>query len=88
MAGFGNMTALSSSGSSRPFDADRDGFVMGEGAAVLVLEEWEAASTRGVPILGESSGQRATPTPTTSRHRHRAELVRSRACGWPSPTPG
>ncbi|WP_208027928.1 beta-ketoacyl-[acyl-carrier-protein] synthase family protein [Rhabdothermincola sediminis] len=60
IAGFTNMTALSSSGVSRPFDRDRDGFVMAEGGAVLVLEEWESAQRRGATILAEVLGSAST----------------------------
>ena len=60
VAGFTNMTALSSSGVSRPFDVERDGFVMAEGAAALVLEDWGMAQARGAVILAEVLGSAST----------------------------
>ncbi len=56
MAGFQNMTALSSSGVSMPFSEGRDGFVMGEGGAVLILEALDIAVARGAKIYAEVLG--------------------------------
>jgi 3-oxoacyl-[acyl-carrier-protein] synthase II len=65
MAGFAAMKALSTRNdspekASRPYDADRDGFVLGEGGGVLVLEEYEHAKARGAKIYCEIAGQGLT----------------------------
>ena len=65
MAAFDNMRALSRSnndpqGASRPFDATRDGFVMGEGSGMLILEDLDLARSRGATILAEMAGYGST----------------------------
>jgi 3-oxoacyl-[acyl-carrier-protein] synthase II len=60
IAAFANMTALSTSGHSRPFDVRRDGFIMTEGSAALVLEDWDRAVARGATIYAEVAGSAST----------------------------
>lgn len=60
VAAFRNMTALSSSGKSCPFDIRRDGFVMTEGSAAVVLEDWDRAVARGATIYAEIAGAAST----------------------------
>ena len=88
MASFNNMGAISARNdapwrASRPFDAGRDGFVMGEGAAVLILERLDHAVARGARIYCELVGYAATAMPFTSRPRRKTDVGRLRPCGRP-----
>ena len=91
-ASFRNMQALSESGISRPFDARRDGFVMGEGAGVLVLEDAERAAARGATVLAEIAGYGSTtdahhltaPDPSGDPASHAIELALLDAGAEPS----
>ena len=79
IGGFGAMKALSTrnddpQGASRPFDVDRDGFIMGEGAGALILEEYEHAKRRGAKIYCEvaGGGMSADAYHLTATHPHGA----------------
>lgn len=60
VAGFRNMTAMSSQEVSMPFDEKRDGFIIAEGAGILVMEEWARAKARGANIVAEVLGSAST----------------------------
>jgi 3-oxoacyl-[acyl-carrier-protein] synthase II len=89
---FNSMQALSPTGISRPFDLRRDGFVMGEGAGMVVLEEAEAAAARGATVLGVVVGYGSTsdafhltaPEPTGAAASRAIELALTDAGATPA----
>ena len=93
VTGFSLLTALSTRNdeptrASRPFDRLRDGFVIGEGAAMVVLEDLERAQRRGAPHLSaRSSATERRPMPIASPISTRRDAVPLPACGWPLKMP-
>ncbi|MBQ8107311.1 MAG: beta-ketoacyl-ACP synthase II [Ruminococcus sp.] len=91
LSGFNNMKALSTAQeldkASTPFDANRQGFVLGEGAGVLCLEEYEHAKSRGANIIAELAGYGATgdayhmtsPSPTGEAAAHAMKMAYTEA---------
>jgi 3-oxoacyl-[acyl-carrier-protein] synthase II len=85
--GFGSfnvMQALSDMGISCPFDARRDGFVMGEGSGVLVLEDYDMAVARGATIIGEVAGFGST---SDAHHLTACDRTRSATSTPTAPRP-
>jgi 3-oxoacyl-[acyl-carrier-protein] synthase II len=86
IGGFNSMKALSTRnedpvGASRPFAVDRDGFVMGEGAGGLILEEYEHAKARGAKIYAELAGAAMTADAYHMTATHPEGWVRCGPCG-------
>ncbi len=93
LTGFILLTALSTRNdeptkASRPFDRDRDGFILGEGAGMLILEELEHARARALESMARSWATARRPMPSGSPTAMTRGEARSPACGKPWPVPG
>jgi len=75
LAGFTNMTAMSARRVSEPFSATRDGFVIAEGAAVLILEAWDVAEARGATIYTLSEKASDAEAEALAHKENRADII-------------